>query len=327
MKEHTYSFDFVTSLYKSVGLRSRNMNYFSKWVYKIYRDFFYLPGIDIGYIDQLAKDKTKLSVFAILVDDLADNVKLRNKYLLEKALQIPWNGSEIDDIKYLEITKKIWSDVYNSIENYPRFNEFEEIFNFDLDHFLNSIKYSYLINTSNLGNSTENAMYSHHNMMIMIFLNMDLMCSPFFKKKELSKFRPLAYWIQDICHIGNVISTYIREIEEMDFSSPIISLGLTEGLITKTDVRKNPDKTLKKLNSLLIKFKTRAEKDFDKIKDNSKNVESIDIDEFYSRLRKVYSCFLERPRYWELEKVEIEDRQTIMQSITKITPYNTWVRM
>ena len=156
---------------------------------------------------------------------------------------------------------------------------------------------------------------------------MDLMCSPFFKKKELSKFRPLAYWIQDICHIGNVISTYIREIEEMDFSSPIISLGLTEGLITKTDVRKNPDKTLKKLNSLIIKFKTRAENDFNKIKENSRNVESIDIDEFYSRLRKVFSCFLERPKYWEIEQVEIEDRESIIQSITKIASYNTWVRM
>ncbi|UCF13569.1 MAG: hypothetical protein JSW06_04740, partial [Thermoplasmatales archaeon] len=63
MNKSIYSLDEVVLLYNSVGLKSRNMKFFSKWVYEVYKNLFYLPGVDLGYIEKLAVDKTKLSVF------------------------------------------------------------------------------------------------------------------------------------------------------------------------------------------------------------------------------------------------------------------------
>lgn len=305
------------------------MTYFSKWVYDVYKNLFYLPGVDMNYMENLAIDKAKLSIFAILIDDLADNPKLRNKYLLENAIKIPWDSDEKQDVMYLEITRKLWLDIIKSIKKYPRYDEFENIFNFDMDRFLDSIKYGFLINTSNIGNVLENGLYSYQNMMIMVFLDMDLMCSPIFNKNELNKFRPIAHWIQDICHVGNILSTYEREVMEEDFSSPIIALGLEKGLFTKEDVIKNQDDVLKWLVTLVPIFQARVEEDFQKIQDHVTTVKSIDLNELYSRLKKIYKCFLERPNYWEISDSEPEEREKQLQPITRAIPEHTlkWVRI
>ena len=330
MKEaNELTLEDAVELYESVGLKSRNMKFFSKWVYEVFKNLFYLPGVDLGYIEQLAIDKTKLSVFAILVDDLADNVKLRNKHLLEKALQIPWNENEKYDTKYLETTQKIWKDVINSIQKYPRYEEFEEIFKFDLNQFLDAIKYAYLINTMEINNPLEDKKYFYHNMMIMLFLDIDIMCSPYFKKKDLSKFRPLAHWIQDICHVGNILSTFKREIKEEDFSSPIISLGLEEGLFTRKDIKNNPEDVLKKLETLIPLFIQRVDEDFAKIKYNGETIESIDVNEFYSRLIKVFNCFLERPKYWEITSLKSEKKEDMSLQMSQMIIDRTcnWIRI
>ena len=127
----------------------------------------------------------------------------------------------------------------------------------------------------------------------------------------------------------NVLSTYQRELKEEDFSSPIIALGLEEGLFTKKDVIKNPNNVLKKLDTLIPLFNQRVEEDFQKIRDNKNTVESIDINEFYSRLKKIYKCFLERPYYWKIPDSELEKRGERLQPITQVIPNHTfkWVRM
>ena len=250
------------------------MSFFAKWVYDVYK-IAYLPGVISTYIDTLAVDKTQLSTFAILVDDLADNVKLRDKDLLEKALRIPFEESKKYENDYLNVTREIWLDIINSIRNYPRYDEFIDILFFDLDQFLNSIKYGYLANTSDLYNITETKIYSPHNMMIIMYLDMDLMCHPTFKKEELKKIRPIFHHIQDIMHVGNILNTFPREIEELDFSSPIISIGLSEGVINKDDIVRQPKKALGNLEYLIPYFKERVEENFGKIEDIGHTIKSI----------------------------------------------------
>jgi len=292
----------IVKLYNSIGLDTRNMDFFSKSVFDIYHNLFFLPCIDKKYKDILAIDKTKLSVFAILLDDLADNSFIRNKFLLNKAINIPCNGRKPYFNNYLNITNKIWNDIINSITKYPRYSDFKDIFYFDLNQFLNSVNYGYILNTTKLNNEFENNLYSYHNMMIMIFLDMDLMCSLSFNEDELSNFRPIAHKIQDICHVGNVLSTYKREIKEKDFSSPMIAQGLLSGLINREDVENNPDEVNGKLNPLYSKFRNRVKKDFNYIKDNIGEIKSINMDVFFPKLEKVWDYFIHRPQYWELNE-------------------------
>jgi len=322
----TYNYDFKEAVYwyNSVGLETRNMEYFAKWVYDVYK-IAYLPGTDESYIDRLAVDKTKLSIFAILVDDLADNVKIRDKMLLEKAIRIPFNGSKSFENKYLEITRTLWKDIISSIETYPRYEEFKEIFFFDIDQFFNSIKYGYLVNSLDLYSVQEGMMYSPNNMMITIYLDMDLMCSPNFDKTELKKVRPIFHYIQDIMHVGNILNTFPREIEELDFSSPMISLGLSEEIIDKEDVVKRPEQVLKNLEYFIPHFKQRVEQNFEKINDCSHMVNSIDLEEFNPRLRKIWQNFLNRPHYWKKEETE---KVMISHNIAHDSHGKTqWVRM
>jgi len=321
----TYNYDFKEAVkwYNSVGLETRNMEYFAQWVYNVYK-VASLPGTDPSYIERLAVDKTKLSIFAILVDDLADNVKIRDKILLEKAIRIPFNGSKSFENKYLEITRKLWKDIICSIEIYPRYEEFKEIFFFDIDQFFNSIKYGYLVNSSDLYNFQEGMMYSPNNMMIIIYLDMDLMCSPNFDKTELKKVRPIFHYIQDIMHVGNIINTFPREIQELDFSSPMISLGLSEEIINKEDVMKRPGQVQQNLEYFIPHFKQRVEENFGKIEDCSHSINSIKFEEFYPRLRKIWESFLSRPHYWRKEETE----NVVASHITRNSESKMrWVRM
>lgn len=57
-------------LYKSVG--SRNAEFLFRWLYNHYLKI-YIPSVNSDFIETLAEYKTKLTIFDVLVDDLADN--------------------------------------------------------------------------------------------------------------------------------------------------------------------------------------------------------------------------------------------------------------
>lgn len=286
-------------LYKLVG--SRNADFLFNWLYDVYKKTF-LPSIDPIFKDTLTLDKTKLTIFDVLIDDLADDVKLRSKRLLEESVEIPWHGSKKYNDPYLEITKQIWLDCINSIKLYPRYNEFEDLFNFDLRQVMNSMRYSLLVNTSNVSNLTEDKIYLHHGVMVILHCDMDLMCSPFFNYEELENLRPILYMVQDVAHIANMLNTYTKEIEELDFSSPIISLGLRKGLISKKMIIRSPDLARKRLMSQIPFFERRLKNNLNQIKKHANEIESIDLNAFYNQLKNVWEEFLKRREYWkELE--------------------------
>jgi hypothetical protein len=297
------SIEEILKLYDSVGLESRNMKFLTEWYSKTY-SFAHLPCIDNKYLKQLSEDKTKLSVFAILIDDLADNQKTRNQTLLRKSINIPWNGTKPYKEEYLEVTRIVWNSIIESIKNYPRFEEFKDLFYFDLSQFINSIYYGSLVNTLEIANFEETNAHSPHNMMVLLFCDMDLMCSPDFDKDELGKLRPILHWTQDITHIGNILSTYKREILEQDYSSPIISIALSQGAIDKETIINNPEKALQNIEYIVPHFKHRAEENFQKIEDNINTVKTVDIADFILRIKKVFESFLQREQYWNPEEKE-----------------------
>ena len=305
-EEKGMSLEEAIELYKTVG--PRNAGFLFHWLYQVY-DKTYLPSVDEEYKEQLALIKTKLCIFDVLVDDLADNAKLRNKRLLDQAVRIPHNGTKQYKNKYLEIARKIWQDCINSIKKLPRYDEFKEIFFFDLEQVMNSMKYSYLINTSDFSNFTEDERYLNHGVMVLLHCDIDLMCSPDFEYEELRKLRPILYSVQDVAHLGNMINTYPKEIQEADFSSPIISMAIREGLIEKNTVINDPEYTIASVQPLVSKFEERMKKDLEKIQTHANEIETINIYEFYQRLKNVWEAFLKREQYWNTSE---EKQSTIL---------------
>ncbi len=283
------------NLYKSVG--ERNADFLFKWIYNVY-DCIFLPSIDNQYKEVLNLTKTKLGIFNVLIDDLADNEKTRNKELLDTCMKIPWSDKKDYKNGYLSVASTIWNDCIKKIETFPRYEMFKEIFYFDLQQFMNCNRYSYLVNSNNTSNFTEDKIYLHHGVMVLLHCDLDLMCSPNFDYNELGKLRIINYQVQDYIHIGNMLSTYSREVEELDVSSPIISLALRKGIIEKDILKKDPEYAKECLSPLIPIFKKRMKENLSSINKYIDEIETIDMNEFYSRLKEVGDRFLNRKQYW-----------------------------
>jgi hypothetical protein len=274
-------------LYKSVG--RRNIDYFA-WIHDVY-SWITLPGVSFDKRKVLGEDKTKLAIFDILVDDLADNYTTRSFSLLEKLTRIPWqlkeNSAEKDE--YLQVAQKIWADLISSISLYPRFSEFERIFYFDLRQVLTSMLYSYLANTEGIENPIETNFYSSYGCVVELAIDMDLMCSPAFDMKELGPMRTVASLAQKVAHIGNLLTTYPSELVERDVSSPIVSLALRKGLIRKDELGDRA--VLPRVSKLEWVFKNKAYTYIRKVSDYEKEIRSVNIRGFSNYLAELLEKF------------------------------------
>ena len=278
-------------LYQSVG--ERNANYLFRWISKVY-DKLYLPCIDSGFRKNLVLDKTKLTIFDVLVDDLADNFQMRNEKLLGQFIRIPWNNTAKYSNAYLETGRKIWTSCINSIKKYPRFQEFKSMFYFDLMQVMNSMQYSFLVNTIGMDNQTENRRYLPHGCMVVLHCDMDLMCSPEFDVAELGAIREVFLLAQKIVHYGNMLSTYPREIKEKDFSSPIISYAVRNGLVKQGNMPS--EKILREVEKIFI---DEAHDARDQMLSFAQNIKSVDVTKVVEGYFNVFQSFLKRDRYWE----------------------------
>jgi len=293
----------------------RDIPFLTTWFFKIFKNYAYLPCIDNKYITRLALDKTKLAIFITLADDLAGNFTLRNERLLNLVTKIPKEYSSIRiKSRYLRALRRIWTEIIDSIKEYPRYNEFRKIFLFDVEQTLLSIKFEYLINTiEQLGNSFELKIYIPFEAIGVACCDIDLMCSPSFDKNELGRVRPIFYLAQYVCHIGNVINTFPKELLERDYSCPLILLGLEKRAITKKLIEKKPKVAEEKLRVFIPHLDRKARICLKKMRRLSKNVKSIDVEKFVDNVEKVYEEFLKKPKYWEKNSKKIKNSFTVIK--------------
>ncbi len=270
--------------YEKVGERS---SFIWKWTYLGMKRVT-LPSVVKKYRKSVWIIKTISIILNVLIDDLAD--KRKNKKLLEVALIIcsPWTDVQINfseflqkDKDYLDLIEKLWKFLNRTIKTYPRYKEFKEFFLYDYQQFLNSMKYSYLINKNPHSiNSTECEIYSAHNMQVIIALTIDLMCSSRFNNRELGVFREIGWKAQHMGRIGNSITTWGREVHENDFSSEIFAYSIEKGIVSIKDLEKgNKEKFIKKIKKSNTEkyFLKRWEEYYNDIEKLSKKIKSINV--------------------------------------------------
>ena len=227
--------------YEKVGERDE---FFWKFIYKINQTVrpFNIPN---KYQSSIIKIKFLTVMFIILLDDLAD--KTQSKKLLDESLNIPFGQSYTikpdqfnkKEKKYLKFTIKIWQYIERRIKKYPRYKEFKGIFDYDINQVLNAMKYSYLVNTNPyLINKTEYWLYSPHTLQGMINCTLDLICSPKFNIKELSKVREICWRAQKMARIINCLSTWRRELDERDLTGGIPAYAVSLDLLDVDDFNK-----------------------------------------------------------------------------------------
>jgi hypothetical protein len=176
-------------------------------------------------------------VLDVLLDDVAD--QKGDASLLEQLLLL-FDGGEPDlaaydpeQQRYARFTIDVWREIMVRAEKLPRFAEFQDVLRFDYLQLGNVMRYSHLLNACpELLNLAEHNLYTPHNMHIMICSTFDTMASPDFDRAELGRLREVIWNAQWMGRIGNLVTTWQRELGEEDFTSGVYARAVAYGDVT-----------------------------------------------------------------------------------------------
>lgn len=216
-----------------------------------------LEGVDLTTLSCVEPDQRDANrvtkVLGVMVDVLLDDVadQANDSTYLEWLLKIPVSPYPPDfstflpeQQAYADTLGRVWETIMTRARCYPRFEEYRELLRFDYMQLLNTMRYSQMINRDpRVLNIIEHDLYLPHNMHMMISGTLDLMCSPSFERAELGRLRAVLWHAQCMGRIGNLITTWERELAERDFTSGVFALALQRGYLnvqqlmdTDTDV-------------------------------------------------------------------------------------------
>ena len=103
------------------------------------------------------------------------------------------------------------------------------------------MRYALLVNQSpSVLNNIEHDLYQPHNMQIMFMSSVDLCASPAFDVNELGIAREIFWHAQRMGRIGNMLTTWQREVLDRDFTSGVFAHCVTSGVLAPSDLRSLP---------------------------------------------------------------------------------------
>lgn len=199
-----------------------------------------LSCVDPAWRAHVGETKFLAAMFNVLLDDVAD--RQHQPGLLGELMKLTRDGRPdreniADDCGCAELTCRIWDELWRRIGAYPRCDEFTELLRYDLRQLCNTIEYSLLVHRKPaLINPVEHDLYSPHGMMVACASTLDLMCSPSFSTDELGLLREAAWHAGCMARIGNLLTTWEREIADNDFSSGVFATAIGRGWIRPQDL-------------------------------------------------------------------------------------------
>ncbi|HET6883509.1 MAG TPA: hypothetical protein VFI31_25380 [Pirellulales bacterium] len=197
-----------------------------------------LPCVLPELFDDVCDTKVMGVVLDVLLDDIAD--RKGDDELLKRLTSLTINGPRpsfadypADKRAYAELTVAVWNEIINRAKRYPLFDQYAEVLDYDYAQLFNVMRYSHLANEHiELLNLAEHNLYTPHNMHMIISSTLDLMCSPSFDRNEWGKVRDAAWNAQCMGRIGNLTTTWERELGDADYSSGVYASALATGDLT-----------------------------------------------------------------------------------------------
>jgi len=232
--------EYWASRYAQVG--HRNV-YLWKWCRQ---------GVEITTLGcvmpEFREEVCETRVLGIILDVLLDDVADRHgdAALLDKLTSLSFDGPAPDfsefpekERAYAEFTVEIWQEIVSRASRFPCFPEYSRLLQFDYAQLFNVMRYSHLVNENlSLLNLAEHDLYTPHNMHMMISGTLDLMCSPYFDVDELGVLRDLLWHAQCMGRVGNLVTTWERELADGDYSSGVYASAVTSGDVTLEQLRR-----------------------------------------------------------------------------------------
>lgn len=206
-----------------------------------------LPSVDPELREHLVETKLLGIMFCTLIDDIAD--REQDREMLEMAIGAAFENWAVERLElwkgrrraYLEMISGLWKEIWNRCKSYPRFETFEQLLKFDNDQVLIAMRYALLANQCpGLLSVVEHDLYQPNNMQIMFMGTVDLCASPDFNQDELGIVREIMWHAQRMGRIGNMITTWEREVLDRDFTSGIFAFAIHRGILSAADLRNLP---------------------------------------------------------------------------------------
>jgi hypothetical protein len=256
-----------------------------------------LSSIDKRYFQSITDNKLLFTIVCAILDDIAE-VHKDNKLLnaMSQLIIEDVNKEEYQNNEKILYMKELWAYLKNEIMKYPRYEEFIDIFMYDIKQMLNALEYSFITNKHlQMINLQDMQNYDCHNMMVFIYNGLDLMVSPDFDDNELPYLRNAFWFAQQMARIGNWLSTWKREVKEKDYSSGVFGYVFENKIIDVNDIENLPDdKFIKRIeNSDVNKFFMNLWKEnYVKLSSVGKMIKSVDMDSYIIGLQNVIKFHL-----------------------------------
>jgi len=220
--------------YAQVG--KRNL-YLWKWVRQGV-EVTALSCVEPELFDRVCDIKVLGVVLDVLLDDIAD--QNRDVGLLEQLLDLPYGEQRkrlgevpAEERAYAEFTLDVWQEIKRRTFQLPLFQKYSTLWRYDYLQLFNAMRYSHMINQDiALLNLPEHDVYLPHNMHIMISSTVDLMASPAFDHQELGLLRDMVWHAQCMGRIGNLVTTWERELGDADYTSGVYARAIAQGDVT-----------------------------------------------------------------------------------------------
>lgn len=202
-----------------------------------------LPCVPHELFAHVCHTKVLSIMLCVLLDDVAD--QRDRETFLEVLLKIV-DGQPTPDLSectdderyYAEITRRLAEIYFERVRNYPCFAAFEHLLRYDQFQYFNTMRYSQMLNRNLwLLNPIEHDLYLPHAMDMMSFATIDLMCTPHFPIEELGRLREALWHLQCMGRVGNLLSTWRREIRQQDYTSGVFARAVIEGDLTVEQLR------------------------------------------------------------------------------------------
>ncbi len=260
-----------------------------------------LPCVSASWYEEVCDTKFLGIMLDVLVDDVADQGG--DAELLERMVCLPlsdrrsdWQGFTEQEQKYAAFTEEVWNEIQRRVERFPRFEEFADLLRYDYLQLLNMMRYAHLMNRfPSLLNLAEHDLYLPHNMHMIISATMDLMCSPEFDFDELGRVRQAMWHAQCMGRIGDMITTWERELYQDDFTSGVFARALVCGDLSREQLASADRESIEQaIRDGLHEeyFLQRWQQHRDELVNLQASVSSVDLEEVVHRLERLICLHL-----------------------------------
>jgi hypothetical protein len=212
-----------------------------QWLYYVFPSFR-LSSVADEHAADTRKAKFCFSLFMTVLDDLSE--RHRDKETFEQGRKLPFETTRCDpdapgvDGESLALLRDAWDRTETYLDRAPRRDEFRELFEFDLRQSLNTMDYNRLVNDGpQLASPRGAELYDTHNMLLYVYVDVDLAFSPGFDRADLATLRDVTWDAQRLARIGNWVTTWERELDECDYTSRVVIEALDRGVVTEAEIR------------------------------------------------------------------------------------------